>query len=187
MDAQDIASNIAFTTSGALVDCVDKKMLVMLRDGKKLIGVLRSYDQFGKLLSFPHHHGCSNHVPSSANLVLQDTVERVFVGNRYGDIARGVFLVRGENVVLMGEIVSLSIRSLLPADTHIVCTTQDLDAEDEVPPSIAAPLPQSALPQLFAAREAEAEHRAKSEARKADILRTTRGFCADKSGDGDLY
>lgn len=49
MDAQDIASNIAFTTSGSLVDCVDKKMLVMLRDGKKLIGVLRSYDQFGTL------------------------------------------------------------------------------------------------------------------------------------------
>lgn len=48
MDAQDIVSNIAFTTSGALVDCVDKKMLVVLRDGKKLIGVLRSYDQFGK-------------------------------------------------------------------------------------------------------------------------------------------
>lgn len=48
MDAQDIVSNIAFTTSGSLVDCVDKKMLVVLRDGKKLIGVLRSYDQFGR-------------------------------------------------------------------------------------------------------------------------------------------
>lgn len=48
MDAQDIVSNIAFTTSGSLVDCVDKKMLIVLRDGKKLIGVLRSYDQFGR-------------------------------------------------------------------------------------------------------------------------------------------
>ncbi|KAI3487346.1 hypothetical protein L1887_48767 [Cichorium endivia] len=103
----------------------------------------------------------------AANLVLQDTVERVFVGNRYGDIARGVFLVRGENVVLMGEI--------------------DLDAEDEVPPSIAAPLPPSALPQLLAAKEAEAESKAKSEAKKADVLRIARGFCADKSGDGDTY
>ena len=33
----------------------------------------------------------------------------MFVGNRYGDIARGVFLVRGENVVLMGEIVSFKL------------------------------------------------------------------------------
>lgn len=51
---------IPFTTSGSLVDLVDsgsgphgnanaaEKVLVVLRDGKKLIGVLRSYDQFGE-------------------------------------------------------------------------------------------------------------------------------------------
>lgn len=41
-----------------------------------------------------------------ANLVLQDTIERIYVGNCYGDIPRGIFLIRGENVVLLGEIVS---------------------------------------------------------------------------------
>ncbi len=41
----------------------------------------------------------------AANLVLQDTVERVYVGNRYGDIERGVYIVRGENFVLLGELV----------------------------------------------------------------------------------
>lgn len=41
-----------------------------------------------------------------ANLLLQDTIERIHVGEKYGDIPRGVFLVRGENMVLMGEIVS---------------------------------------------------------------------------------
>lgn len=41
-----------------------------------------------------------------ANLVLQDTMERIYVGNCYGDIPRGIFLIRGENVVLLGEIVS---------------------------------------------------------------------------------
>ncbi|MBW0502945.1 hypothetical protein O181_042660 [Austropuccinia psidii MF-1] len=95
-------SNVPFTTSGALVDIVDKKILVTLRDGKKFIGVLRSYDQF-------------------ANLVLQDTIERIHVGigkdqnrpcGKYADIWKGVFLVRGENVVLLGEI--------------------DLDKEDDV-------------------------------------------------------
>lgn len=40
-----------------------------------------------------------------ANLVLQDTVERIFVQEYYADIPRGVFLVRGENVLLLGEIV----------------------------------------------------------------------------------
>ena len=41
----------------------------------------------------------------SANLVLQDTVERVYVGDAYVDIERGIYLIRGENVVLLGEIV----------------------------------------------------------------------------------
>ncbi|POV94923.1 hypothetical protein PSTT_05729 [Puccinia striiformis] len=54
-------TNVPFTTSGALVDTVNKKIIVSLRDGKTLIGVLRSYDQF-------------------ANLVLQDTVGQIHVG-----------------------------------------------------------------------------------------------------------
>ncbi|RKF80759.1 U6 snRNA-associated Sm-like protein LSm1 [Golovinomyces cichoracearum] len=76
-----------------------EKLMVALRDGRKLIGTLRSWDQY-------------------ANLVLQSTVERVFVPplmssqssslsqqqGLYADIPRGVFLVRGENVLLLGEI-----------------------------------------------------------------------------------
>ncbi|KAI9093774.1 hypothetical protein DFS34DRAFT_630290 [Phlyctochytrium arcticum] len=71
--------------SASLVDCVDKKLLVILRDGRNLVGWLRSYDQF-------------------ANLVLQDTVERTHVGDTYAEVYRGIFLIRGENVVLLGEI-----------------------------------------------------------------------------------
>jgi len=56
-----------------------------LRDGRTLIGLLRSIDQF-------------------ANLVLHRTVERIHVGKQYGDISRGIFLIRGENVVLLGEV-----------------------------------------------------------------------------------
>lgn len=62
-----------------------KKLMVLLRDGRTLIGFLRSVDQF-------------------ANLVLHRTIERIHVGNEYGDIPRGVFIIRGENVVLLGEI-----------------------------------------------------------------------------------
>ncbi|TPX31187.1 hypothetical protein SmJEL517_g05408 [Synchytrium microbalum] len=71
--------------SASLVDCVDKKLFVMLRDGRKLYGILRAYDQF-------------------ANLVLQDTVERAYTADAYGDEARGVYVIRGENVVLLGEV-----------------------------------------------------------------------------------
>lgn len=41
-----------------------------------------------------------------ANLVLEFTVERIFVGDAYGDVPLGLYLVRGENVVLVGQIVS---------------------------------------------------------------------------------
>ena len=65
--------------------------MVLLRDGRTLIGYLRSVDQY-------------------ANLLLQQTVERIHVGKKFGDIPRGVFLVRGENVVLLGEIVRLYLK-----------------------------------------------------------------------------
>ena len=48
-----------------------------------------------------------------ANLVLQGTIERIHVGKKYGDIPRGVFVVRGENVVLLGEIVSSTVTIML--------------------------------------------------------------------------
>lgn len=62
-----------------------EKLMVLLRDGRTLIGYLRSVDQF-------------------ANLVLHKTIERIHVGTEYGDIERGIFIIRGENVVLLGEI-----------------------------------------------------------------------------------
>ncbi|XP_065844116.1 U6 snRNA-associated Sm-like protein LSm1 [Oscarella lobularis] len=70
--------------TASLIDEVDKRLLVVLRDGRTLIGVLRSIDQF-------------------ANLLLQDTIERIHVDSEYGDIQRGIFIVRGESVVLLGE------------------------------------------------------------------------------------
>jgi len=40
-----------------------------------------------------------------ANLVLEDTVERIYHGDSYAENWHGLFLIRGENVVLLGEIV----------------------------------------------------------------------------------
>ena len=40
-----------------------------------------------------------------ANLMLQDTVERIYTKDVYADIQRGIYIVRGENVLLLGEIV----------------------------------------------------------------------------------
>ena len=43
--------------------------------------------------------------PGLANLVLEDTVERIYAGNTFAEKWCGLFLIRGENVVLLGEIV----------------------------------------------------------------------------------
>ncbi|KAK8941605.1 hypothetical protein KSP40_PGU010820 [Platanthera guangdongensis] len=67
----------------ARVSC--EKLLVSLRDGRKLLGILRSFDQF-------------------ANAVLEGACERVIVGDLYCDISLGLYVIRGENVVLIGEL-----------------------------------------------------------------------------------
>lgn len=69
----------------ALVEELDQKLLIQLRDGRKIIGVLRSFDQF-------------------ANMVLEHAVERIIVGSLYSDIPLGIYLLRGENLVLMGQV-----------------------------------------------------------------------------------
>ena len=75
--------------TASLIEEIDKKLMVLLRDGRTLIGYLRSVDQF-------------------ANLVLHRTIERIHVGSEYGDIPRGIFVVRGENVVSMIFILKIS-------------------------------------------------------------------------------
>lgn len=91
---------------------------MLLRDGRTLIGYLRSIDQFGITAPLALHLSLQLLEPRSrvsnvsatscppANLVFHQTVERIHVGKKFGDIPRGIFIVRGENVVLLGEIVS---------------------------------------------------------------------------------
>lgn len=47
----------------------------------------------------------SDSLTVAANIVLEDTVERIFVGNKYCEKPLGIFIIRGENVVLLSEIV----------------------------------------------------------------------------------
>lgn len=70
------------SAAASLVEDLDKRLLVILRDGRKYIGILRSFDQF-------------------SNIVLSDAVERIIVESQYGDVPLGLYIVRGENVVLM--------------------------------------------------------------------------------------
>ncbi|CAN8068749.1 unnamed protein product [Agarophyton chilense] len=77
----------AFKLPGAasLYEQLDKLVLVCLRDGRNFFGWLRSFDQY-------------------ANLILDNTVERLAVKNMYADVPMGIFVIRGENVMLLGEV-----------------------------------------------------------------------------------
>ena len=94
--------------AASMVEQLDRKLLVILRDGRHLVGILRTFDQY-------------------SNMVLQDTSERRILvvtkqqdGGGDGavqqqpqstnticyqtDIELGLFIVRGDNVVLFGEV-----------------------------------------------------------------------------------
>jgi len=79
-----------FVGTASLIRDLDKRVLVVLREpgvpsGVKFYGVLRSFDQF-------------------SNLVLQDCVERAFVGSEYAEKRRGLFVVRGENILFLSQL-----------------------------------------------------------------------------------
>ncbi|KAK0396008.1 hypothetical protein QR680_001527 [Steinernema hermaphroditum] len=95
----------------SLLDQLDKRLLVILRDGRTLVGYLRTIDQF-------------------ANLVLHETLERIHVDQFYGDIPRGIFLIRGENVVLAGEMSSMENPNLTKVSVDEILSKQAEKAEE---------------------------------------------------------
>ncbi|XP_076800597.1 U6 snRNA-associated Sm-like protein LSm1 [Clavelina lepadiformis] len=127
--------------TASLIEEIDKRHLVMLRDGRILIGFLRSVDQF-------------------ANLVLHNTVERIHVDSVYGDIPRGIFVIRGENVVLLGEI----------------------DPEAEEPKN----LTKVSIPAIMEAQNKKKEEKAEKEKIKMKALKE-RGLIPTVDQSEDLY
>lgn len=62
---------------------LDKKVLVLMRDGKYFYGTFRSFDQFN-------------------NITLEHAAERVFFEDMFSDKRIGLHVIRGENIVLIG-------------------------------------------------------------------------------------
>ncbi|KAG8531105.1 uncharacterized protein KY384_004462 [Bacidia gigantensis] len=128
-----------FTTAAQLLDLTDKKLVLVLRDGRKITGILRSWDQF-------------------ANLVLSESQERIYARTVYAVVPRGIFLVRGENVLLLGEI--------------------DLDKDDHVPESYRQVSEDEAKESQKQEQE-DGKREEKSKARKLARL----GFEAEHAGE----
>jgi U6 snRNA-associated Sm-like protein LSm1 len=71
--------------AASLLEQLDKPVMIILRDGRHLVGTLRSFDQF-------------------LNLIVEDTCERVLLKGKYCDVPLGLYIVRGDTIVLVGEI-----------------------------------------------------------------------------------
>lgn len=71
--------------AASLYEQLNKLVMVCLRDGRNFFGWLRSFDQY-------------------ANLTLDNTVERLTFRDLYADVGIGIFVIRGENVMLLGEV-----------------------------------------------------------------------------------
>ncbi|XP_048464615.1 U6 snRNA-associated Sm-like protein LSm1 isoform X2 [Rhincodon typus] len=109
-----------------------------------------------------------NYMPGTAsliedidtNLVLHRTVERIHVGRKYGDIPRGIFVVRGENVVLLGEI--------------------DLERETDTP------LQRVSIEEILEAQRVQQHEKQEAEKAKSEALRE-RGLSIPRTDTLDEY
>jgi U6 snRNA-associated Sm-like protein LSm1 len=78
-------------------DMIDKRVMTILSDGRKLVGYLRSYDQF-------------------ANVLIDEAYERHVIDSLYSDVFLGVMIIRGENMALLGEVSQAESLVEVPLD-----------------------------------------------------------------------
>ncbi|KAG1876325.1 hypothetical protein F4604DRAFT_693422 [Suillus subluteus] len=65
---------------------VDRRVLLILQDGRAIVGVLAGYDQ-------------------KSNVVLSDSKERIYsIDEGVEEVELGLYLVKGDMIVLIGEI-----------------------------------------------------------------------------------
>ena len=120
-----------------------------------------------------------------ANLVLEDTVERIYHENAFAENFHGLFLIRGENVVLLGEIVRPTYMLVWSHKSNkqlllLLLLLQDLDREDDVP------LRQVEYNLLASYHKRDADSKKEREEAKSQILYEQKGFCKE-GGEGDGY
>lgn len=89
MSQEDIyLQSYPFTTAAAIIGFVDRKVNAVLIDGRAVMGVLRTFDQFG-------------------NLVIHDGIERIYCPEtkQYAESTHPqIYVIRGENLLMLGDL-----------------------------------------------------------------------------------
>ncbi|KRH93427.1 Small Nuclear ribonucleoprotein splicing factor [Pseudoloma neurophilia] len=84
-------------------DLLDQNIVVLMYDGDFLYGILRSFDQFN-------------------NITLENCVQRIFHKKQYFQKSLGLYMIRGENIVLLG-LSNLNLRDFEKVDQKTIETT----------------------------------------------------------------
>ncbi|KAF7683624.1 Sm-like protein LSM1A [Astathelohania contejeani] len=62
---------------------LDKDIIILLWDGRYIFGKMRSFDQYN-------------------NVTLENCYERIFFNNKYSEIEIGLYIIRGDNIIIIG-------------------------------------------------------------------------------------
>ncbi|AFM98352.1 LSM domain-containing protein [Encephalitozoon hellem ATCC 50504] len=62
---------------------LEQEVVVMLRDGRYLYGIMKSFDQFN-------------------SITLDGVIERIFHDGKYAERKHELFIIRGENITMIG-------------------------------------------------------------------------------------
>mmetsp|Transcript_10475 Transcript_10475/g.14850 ORF Transcript_10475/g.14850 Transcript_10475/m.14850 type:complete len:254 (+) Transcript_10475:348-1109(+) len=87
--------------SASLVEQLDQRLLIVLRDGRHLVGIFRSFDQFSNMV-LEHTSERRVWTDSSSSSSSQEDAGKTF----YADVPLGLYVVRGDSMVLMGQITN---------------------------------------------------------------------------------
>ncbi|KAL7545372.1 hypothetical protein ACHAWF_008720 [Thalassiosira exigua] len=91
--------------AASLVEQLDRRLLVILRDGRHLVGTLSTFDQFSNMVL---QETSERRILVAPRKITEDDGEKHNVGPKticyQTDIQLGLFIVRGDNVVLLGEV-----------------------------------------------------------------------------------
>eukprot|EP00512_Aurantiochytrium_limacinum_P004340 CAMPEP_0171503898 /NCGR_PEP_ID=MMETSP0958-20121227/11203_1 /TAXON_ID=87120 /ORGANISM="Aurantiochytrium limacinum, Strain ATCCMYA-1381" /LENGTH=127 /DNA_ID=CAMNT_0012039543 /DNA_START=89 /DNA_END=472 /DNA_ORIENTATION=- len=71
--------------ASSLIEELDRRVMVVLRDGRHLVGILSSIDQY-------------------SNIVLEEAYDYLYAGNKvFKEPCNDVIIVRSDNIVLVGQ------------------------------------------------------------------------------------
>ena len=101
-----------------MVEQLDRRLLVILRDGRHLVGILRTFDQFSNMVLQETSERRILVVDKDVNEPKVEDIDDTNTGDQaqqsktkssnticyQTDIELGLFVVRGDNVVLLGEV-----------------------------------------------------------------------------------